>query len=221
MRHSHSSLEQFKTCPYQYYRERVTNDVEQALHRAAEVGKHVHEVLERSIHKPTPPKGYEPVIKSIQNLQERMNGANIQCERVLKLNDELEPVADDDPTHFIGVIDVLIVNSPYAFVVDYKTGKRKDSFTQLERYAFATFQYYPDVSDIMTGYYWLKHGKIDWYRFTRANAYDRIRFELEMAIGAVENAKVNDNWPKKTSGLCNGWCSVDDCIHWRPRRKKI
>ena len=29
-----------------------------------------------------------------------------------------------------------------------------------------------------------------------------------------------DVWQPRPSGLCNGWCPVKTCAHWKPRRDK-
>lgn len=215
MRQSHSSLNLFNQCPYRYYRERVIGDTPRASTPATELGSRVHSELETAVATSSTPEDYQGVINTVERLQARLKGATAQSERALELDADLEPGEGG----FIGIIDLLIVHPPYAFVVDYKTGKRKTDMTQLERYALVVFQHHPDVHHIMTAFFWLRSNKIDWYRFERSTDLERIRFETEMAINGVDNALALNRWPKKTSGLCHGWCSVTDCEHFRSRKR--
>ena len=101
-------------------------------------------------------------------------------------------------------------------VLDYKTGKRKPS-EQLDLYAAYIFAHYPEVEDVKTIFVWLKEQKTDKKRFNR-DELPIIWREFIPKVARLESAYNRDSWPAKPSGLCNGWCPVKTCQHYKERK---
>jgi len=87
---------------------------------------------------------------------------------------------------------------------DWKTGKRRPDFDQLEMFAVQVFKHYPQVERIKTTFVWLKEMKMDSETFTREQE-PAIWQKILGKITRIEGALEHDNWPAKPSGLCN-WC---------------
>ena len=67
-----------------------------------------------------------------------------------------------------GIIDIGVVGSERAYVLDWKTGKHRPDSDQLKLFAALTFALYPWIESVVTDFIWLKAGKFDKEVFTRA-----------------------------------------------------
>jgi hypothetical protein len=86
-------------------------------------------------------------------------------------------------------------------VLDWKTGKRRPDFTQLELFALQVFAHYPDVHTVSSGFIWLKDSAMDKETYTR----DKSKTMWQGLLGRIhriEQSYQSDNWPAKPSGLC-------------------
>ena len=218
---SHSALEVYRTCPRKYYESKITKAwVEEFKGPAADWGLAVHRAFEQRIRYGSPfPSNmsqWEPLAVKL----EAMSGAK-RTELQLCLNQALQPVdwfAKDAWCRTI--IDLLVLRGPKAMVWDYKTGRRKDDDRQLALMAAVVFEYHPEVDTVIAGYLWLKDGvsmsKATFVREHKGRLWNQYLPTVEM----VENSVMTGNWPEKPSGLCNGWCPVQDCKHWAPKQEK-
>jgi len=123
----------------------------------------------------------------------------------MTLNDSLKPTGWWDPDAWLrSKIDVLVRKGPEAIMFDWKTGKRRPDFDQLELFAVQVFKHYPEVQRVKTTFVWLKEMKMDHETYTREdmpNIWQRILSKIKRIEGSAEH----NNWPAKPSGLC-GWC---------------
>jgi putative RecB family exonuclease len=129
----------------------------------------------------------------------------LTVEEEMTLNAQLEPTGWwDDDAWLRSKIDVLVRRGTKAHVFDWKTGKRRPDFDQLELFAVQVFKHYPHVERVKASFVWLQTMGMDSETYSR----DDVPSLLEKILGKVsriEGSLEHDNWPAKPSGLCN-WC---------------
>jgi hypothetical protein len=106
-----------------------------------------------------------------------------------------------------GIIDIGVVGSEKAYLLDWKTGKRRPDSNQLKLFAALAFAMYPWIDKVVTGFIWLKSGEFDKEVFTR-DQLPEIWNEFMPRLARVAIAYDQDKWTPKPSGLCKNWCPV-------------
>ena len=204
--HSYSSLKLFENCPKNYYHQRIEKSVKDSGNAVTIYGERIHKSLELRLGEGAmlgrEAERYEALCASIEKIA--ANGV-LTVEEEMTLNQSLEPTGWWDADAWLrSKLDVLVRNGPDAIMFDWKTGKRRPDFDQLELFAVQVFKHYPEVQRIKTTFVWLKEMKMDHETFTReqeAPIWQKILSKITRIEGALEH----DNWPAKPSGLCN-WC---------------
>jgi len=220
---SHSSLENFKNCPKQYYHLKVIKDVKDTPGEAALWGDMVHKQFERVLKTgealPETLGDYESYIAGIRSLP-----GEVIAEQQLALNRDMTPCNWFDKQVWVrGIVDVLVIDGERAVVLDHKTGKnRKPSSRQLMLFALLVFEHYPAVRVCKTSFAWLKFkdspgGFLDTEIFRREQIPEMWQEFLPDLKQFVKAFKTETFTPRQ-SGLCNGWCGVKSCEHWKPSR---
>jgi len=131
-----------------------------------------------------------------------LGAGELLVEQELTLNVELKPTGwSDDDAWLRTKIDVLVINQKDAKVLDWKTGKRKPDFDQLELYALQIFTHYPEVERVAVGFVWLKDKAMDREVYMRQDAAT-LWTKLLTQIKRIEKSVETDNWPARPSGLC-------------------
>lgn len=214
---SYTALTAFETCPKQFYHTRVAKDVPNPPGEAALWGQRVHKGLEDRVRdkKPLPPslEGYEGLASKFDNAP-----GSVIVEKQICIDRNMQPTEWFSKTAWCrGVIDVGVLNGPKAAAWDWKTGKRKPDNQQLQLFAGLMFIQYPEVEVVNTGFIWLQEKKMDKEVFMREQTFD-IWETFMPRVARLEKAHRDNDWQAKPSGLCNGWCSVKACPHWKPKR---
>lgn len=201
--HSFSSIKLYENCPLRYYHQRVKKSVVDKGGEASQYGERIHEALDKYLKgegELTPETAdYEDLVDAINKMAE---GGVLLTEQKLTLNIELEPTewfAKD--AWMRSILDILVIKGAHAFVLDWKTGKRRPDFTQLELFALQVFAHYPDVHTVSSGFIWLKDSAMDKETYTR----DKSKTMWQGLLGRIhriEQSYQSDNWPAKPSGLC-------------------
>jgi len=204
--HSYSSLKLFDNCPKNYYHQRIEKSVKDTGNAVTIYGERIHKSLELRLGEGAmlgrEAERYEALCASIEKIA--ANGV-LTVEEEMTLNQSLEPTGWwNDDAWLRSKIDVLVRNGPDAIMFDWKTGKRRPDFDQLELFAVQVFKHYPEVQRIKTTFVWLKEMKMDHETFTRLDM-PPIWQKILRKITRIEGALEHDNWPAKPSGLCN-WC---------------
>ena len=106
-----------------------------------------------------------------------------------------------------GIIDLGVIGSKKALLLDWKTGKHRPDSNQLMLFAAFAFAYYPWLEHVTTGFIWLKDSKFDKQEFTKDQVTD-IWNEFIPRVQRIEAAYDKDKWIAKPSGLCKNWCPV-------------
>lgn len=200
--HSFSSIKMYMNCPLRYYHQRVrkavTDPGSEATHYGERVHKHLELRLKQEAELPQEAEVYEPLVSAILK---GMKG-ELLVEQELTLNAELKPTGWFDEDAWLRTkIDVLVVDQSNAKVLDWKTGKRKPDFDQLELYALQIFAHYPEVERVSVGFVWLKDRALDRDEYVRQDAA-ALWEKLLTQIKRIEKSLETDTWPARPSGLC-------------------
>jgi len=214
--HSYSSMKMYENCPKRYFHQRIEKSVTDPGGPATHYGERVHKALELYLAGEAPELSeetarYKPLCDAIARKAE---GGVLTVEEEMTLNENLEPTGWWDSDAWMrSKIDVLIRKGPKAYMFDWKTGKRRPDFAQLELFALQVMLHYPEIKVVTTAFVWLKEDKIDRDTYTRNN-YPTLLANMMAKVRRIEQSLENDNWPAKPSGLC-GWCPCKDFCEYR------
>lgn len=204
---TYSQLDTYETCPRKFYHLRVLKDVSDPPTEATIWGSRVHEALEHRIKSGTPlPEGmtqWEPLAAKLDALP----GEKL-CEQKFAVDRAFQP-ADWSNAWSRGIADLTVLHGEKAATFDYKTGKRKPT-EQLELYVGYIFAHFPEVTNVETGFIWLKEKKIDKETYTRDDV-PKIWDGFTRRVAKLESSYERDKWTPRPSGLCKAWCPVLTC----------
>ena len=210
--HSFSAIKLYENCPKRYYHQRVTKEVQDTGGEASKYGERIHEFLEQRLVNNTPlpveAEKYEVICKTVENMAK---GGELHAERQLTLTENLTPTSWFAGDAWLrSILDVLILKGDTAVVVDWKTGKRRPDFTQLEMFALQVWKHFPEVVTIKTSFVWLKDMAMDSEEFSREQS-DEMWGSLLSRINRIYQSAEHENWPAKPSGLCRFCPAKDMC----------
>ncbi len=219
---SHSAVDLFRQCPHRYYKTRISKEYRDEFKGpAAEWGLKVHKAMERRIKMGNPlPANMKQYEKLAARLDAIPGAKFTELQLALDVNyEEVEWFASEAWCRII--IDLLIIHPAgrTAFVFDYKTGKIRDETRQLALCAAGIFKKHPDVDKVIAGYIWMNEQRLAPATFLRKYS-DRLWNLYLPHVAVMEDSVLDGNWPKKPTGLCNGWCPVQSCKFWQPKQEK-
>ena len=208
---SYTALTAFETCPRRYQLTRVSKEAVESQTDATIWGNKVHTALENFAKgkAPLPPEleQYQPYVTKILERE----GKRL-IEQKMCIDKNFRPTEWMSKTAWCrGIVDIGVVGTEKAYLLDYKTGKRKVDTNQLQLFAALAFAHYPWIEKVVTGFIWLKEGKFDRETFTREQLPE-IWNEFLPRVKRVELAYEQDKWPAKPSGLCRNWCPVGKAL---------
>ena len=100
-------------------------------------------------------------------------GGTLQVEQKLTLNENLTPTTWWEKDAWLrSILDVLVLFDDKAIVMDWKTGKRRPDFSQLEMFALQVFQHYPSIKKVQSTFVWLKDMSLDSHTYSRVDTDD-------------------------------------------------
>lgn len=206
--HSFSALKMYENCPRRYMHQRINKEVQDEGSDASKYGERIHEALELRLRDQSPltdeTKKYESLCAAIE--QESEDG-ELFVEQKMTLNKNLAPTEWFAPdAWFRSVLDVLMIheNQKKVFVLDWKTGKRRPDFTQMEIFALQVFKHYPKVDSVTSALVWLRDYKMDTQVYKREQS-NEMWAKIMARINRIYESLEHDTWPPKPSGLCP-WC---------------
>ena len=210
MRHTYSSLANYKTCPRQFYHVRIARDVPYEQSPEAQWGDVVHDACEQRLKSPTyqPPAGTDNYMAPVDRLRAALDGFAIYPEVQLAI-DEFGQAAEWRDCKFRGKIDMLAVKDDYALVVDWKTGKVRPQLEQIRFYAMFVLANFPAVQYIDGALIWLK------FKTTTRASYARAELPAMVAdaLRSAHQVEADEHWHPRQSGLCKRYCPVLSCEH--------
>lgn len=223
---TYSSLETFNNCPKQFYHKYVARDVQDEPGPAQIYGTNVHAHFENYLNASGAYELPPDVVKHKVKLDQLLAKDGVfWCEEEVALGKDLKACRYDNPDRlWRGKIDFRLVD-PYeksATLVDFKTGKQRIKWPQLAIYAIHTFTQFPNVEIINAQFYWTQ---LEPDVATTKKVWGRAEIEQLwlMFVGDLKQYKEafkTETWQMRPSGLCNGWCPVKTCQHWKPRRER-
>ena len=174
--HSYSSLKMYENCPKRYYHQKVTKEVTDSGSEATRYGSRVHRALEERLLDDNELSQetiqYEALCKSIVRMKEHPLFDQLLLEERMTLTDNFTPTDWwSDDAWLRSILDVLVLFENKAIVMDWKTGKRRPDFTQLEMFALQVFAHFPHIQTVITSFVWLKDMKQDKREFCSCLLY--------------------------------------------------
>jgi hypothetical protein len=212
---SFSALTRHENCPKQYFHLNVAKDFKDEDSDWAADGKIVHDGLYKRVVKgvalPLPLRPLEPLAAKFAAAEGEKHG-----EMKMALNRKFEPVDFFAPDAWVrSVIDLLIIRENKAIIVDWKTGKVKDDFTQLMLTAGVLSRYMPELEHFTLVYVWLKSREVT-KKMTTLSKLASMWNELLPRVSKIEDSIRTTTFPARPSGLCK-WCPVRSCPHYGER----
>ena len=201
--HSYSSIKMFENCPKRYYHQRITKEVTDTGSDATRHGERIHADLEHRLINQKPltydTEQYEVLCQTIEVLA---TGGELHAERQLCLNENLTPTSWYAKDAWLrSILDVLILKDDEAIVMDWKTGKRRPDFTQLQLFALQVFKHFPEIKSVKSCFVWLKDMSMDAEVFT-VDKTNLMWADMLARIERIHQSVEHENWPAKPSGLC-------------------
>jgi hypothetical protein len=221
---SYTGLSQFKTCPYQFYRQTIKKDVPKEDTEALRLGRAVHSMFEHRLRDGTPFPANMGAYETFARPVLQWSGMT-DVEVKLGVSEDWQPAGffERDRVAGRGAIDVLNVDGAKARVVDWKTGgkvKPDECRAQFRLNAAMVLSHYPQVRTVYGSWVHVAIRKIhdDGLELSRSDV-GAVQNHVALQMGDIRRAEDTGIWPERPSGLCRGWCPVRDCKHWKPNPK--
>ncbi len=212
--HSYSSLKMYENCPKRYYHQRITKEVTDSGSDATRYGERVHRALEERLTNDNKLSDetiqYEKLCSTIAKMKTHPEFDQLLLEKRMTVTDKYTPTDWwSDNAWLRSILDVLVLFKDKAIVMDWKTGKRRPDFTQLEMFALQVFSHFPHINRVTTSFVWLKDMKQDKRSYCRELSFE-MQMDLNGRIDRIHQSLQNNDFPAKPSGLCR-WCP---CYEW-------
>lgn len=212
---SASSLTAYQSCPHRYFRIRVKRDVKDfPPSDAVLLGRKLHKAFENAVNLnerlPGEFSGWQSLAEQIKALP----GEKF-AEYPMAVDSNLKPTDYRSSDAFSrGIADLVVLSGDEAIILDYKTGKQKES-NQLGLYAAYAFAKWSNLKRVHTAFVWLKTRTIA----RKSYSIDDVPMlwnEWLPIVHRLEHAYETGKWDPCPSGLCRGWCPVVDCKFCQP-----
>jgi len=211
---SYSALNEFTKCPKKYYEIRVAQNFVVIPSEKMIYGTEVHKALEDYVK-----DGKELALNYV-----RFKGVVDELiaipgqkypEYQMALGHDKTPCAFDNPDRWVrGIVDLLIVDNDYAFIVDYKTGSNKyPDAKQLRLMSLMTFAHFPQVNKIKAGLLFVMHNSFITEEYKREDI-EKSWGKFEGPLTRLDKAFDTNVWPCNPTPLC-GYCPVKTCDYHR------
>jgi len=213
---SFSALKEYINCPKQYQELKVLKRYEKKATEQMLYGTVVHKACEDYVSTGKPlEKNYlrfKPVLDSLVAIP-----GTKYPEHEMALTLDKEPCGFKDENRWVrGIVDLLIVDGDYAFIIDYKTGNnRYPDPKQLKLMALMTFAHFPKVQKIKAGLLFVMYESFVDEVYTR-DQIPKLWSYFENDLERLRLSYENDTWQANPTPLC-GWCPVRTCEFHKER----
>ncbi len=221
---SHSALDAFENCPRQYYETKVVSPTKYPFVDTVETvwGREVHKQFENYILHGAPLQADLEVHRDFLDAFVGQPGELAGEERIA-LDVNMQQCAYFSKTQQVwyrGQVDARKRDrsAGTSHILDHKTGKVKNDYTQLKGFAMWEFLTQPDIHTCKVEFYWTQIRGCNGETYYREQLPEIIQF-FAAKLHRYADAFLTDTWIPRQSGLCAGWCPVTDCEFWRPKRK--
>jgi CRISPR/Cas system-associated exonuclease Cas4 (RecB family) len=215
---SHSALTAYESCPKRFYMVSIAKKIQEPPSEAMTWGSNVHKAFEAYMKEhrkfPLGMEGFEPLAAQLRAAG--VQAGETMVESRLSITDKLTPTGYFDRDVWVrSVVDYGIVSPPKVVVVDYKTGKRKESDDQLALMAGMILAVRDDVHEVSSTFIWLQEPK-DQQIEKKVYLRDQVGEIWSRFLPRVERfqeAFSRSEYPPRPSGLCRRHCPVTSCPH--------
>lgn len=212
--HSYSSIKDYEQCPLKYQQQRIVKSFKNPPNQYSAHGERVHKDFENHVRDGTP---LPPDLIKYAPLLAKFIGREVSCEREVVLTEELKPTTWWAPDAWLrGKLDLYVrLTSTTAAVFDWKTGKHRPDFDQMELFALFVWAHDPEIQEVRTALIWTQCDKMDTQTYTREADANRLWAKHLGKIRKIYESVEKDVWPAKPSGLC-GYCGYQpQCVYGR------
>lgn len=207
---SYSALKEYLNCPKKYYEIRVAQNYTVIPSEQMIYGTEVHKALEDYVRDGKELAAnylrFKPAVDSLKAIP-----GDKYPEYEMALFKDKTPCEFSDPARWVrGIVDLLIVDNDFAFIVDYKTGSNKyPDPKQLRLMALMTFAHFPQVNKIKAGLLFVMHGSFITEEYKREDI-DSSWGKFEGSLARLTQAYSNGVWEANPTPLCK-YCPVKSC----------
>lgn len=205
---SYSALTSFELCPAKWdYEKRHKPDFSGG---AAVFGKMVHKKFELYVQDgaklPLDLQHHKPRLDKLKAMGE------ILAEQKLCLTKRFQPTGwFDDDAWVRGIVDFAAVTKQgVGIICDYKTGKRRLNWEQVQMQAAMLDCYDLELEGYLIGYYWTKAKKFDVAQFRREDI-TKLWLDILPRAKKMEEDVAEQNFPSIQNFLCRKYCSNKNC----------
>lgn len=210
---SYSRLNNYETCPKKYWHLAVKKDVIEHENETIQYGKTVHKALEKRVGKGKPLPLHLRYLEPYANKLVCAEGEKL-TEQQLAINSSFQPCgwfAKDAWCR--AILDLVITNPPHGIVVDYKTGRINDDFTQLELAGALLMLHMPEIQTLDLCYMWTKDKRVTKGDRLERSEIKRVISDLMPRVQRYEKAHRKEEFPARPGGLCKKYCPIKTCPH--------
>lgn len=209
MRYSHTAIKTFEQCPRQFEAKYILRTYKEppSVHATwgVAVHSHVEKNLKEGIELPKELSNLAPLLSIIKKYP-----GTLLVEHRIAVSSTLKPVAyNSNDAWLIGIVDLIKVTEDKALLCDWKTGKIRDDFSQLEISSLLLMASYPNLQSVLAMFIWRKYGSISKQIYTKENKQD-MWAKLIKKIDRIETAISTNNFQPKPSWLCR-YCYLKTC----------
>ena len=211
---SHSRVAEFIKCPYKFWGMQVRRPkVEFRDTKATLEGKKIHKMLEERVRDG---KAFPPEYQYLEKIAAPIIAApgDKFVETQLALDDAFSQCGWKDwkRAWVRAIADILIINSPVAWIGDYKTGNPENGDEhQLMLSAGVLFQVFPEIQRVTTGYIWTKLGEIrdEDFKVYHRDEMGPVWDILLARYAPLHHASETNEWPKLPEKFKCAYCEVN------------
>jgi hypothetical protein len=216
---SYSALKSYELCPRRHFHYKVARDFREPPSAALLTGQQMHAAIQARISDgvslPLNLAVHEPFIDGLARLS-----GDRRLEAELALDDQGNPIPYRSRDAWFRVrLDYLVVRpNGIAAVLDFKTGRPDDDFTQIELQAAALFAHEPAIQSVRGSLWFVTaHDKPMGGRTYTREEMPRIWEAILPRVRAMADAWRGGDFPPTPNRLCRAHCVVASCeYHGKP-----
>lgn len=212
---SFSVLSIFEQCRKKYFHLKVKKDVKDGDSEASREGKLIHDALHHRVIDakplPVPMRHMEAMAARFADAPGEKFG-----EMRMALNRNFEPRGFFAKDVWVrAVLDLLIVRDNRATLIDWKTGKKKLDWTQLQLSAAVLSRLMPEITEFKLVFVWLRDSDASIETISKSDL-KAVWLKFLPRVQQIGVARQTTEFPASEGPLC-GWCPVTTCPNWVDR----
>lgn len=211
---SYSLTNEFVNCPHKAYHRFIAKDIPFIKTDEMVYGDEIHKALEKRL---AQGKALGPDNRTLNKAYKYCLTLNdignlnypIRVEYFIGMRIDASPCAwDDDKVWFRGKADVAAIVPAQGWLIDWKTGNKREDPFELECQAMLLHAHHPNVASWVGEYFWFKEN----YPYGLRHTLDPMQTYQKVAriYGEMAECWKRDEWPKRKNPLCP-WCAVSTC----------